>query len=233
MDYSDSQLQSLIAAEYALGSLRGPAAKRFQRLLETEPGLRLALNYWQRRLNPLVEMVEPVTPPERVWNGIHRRLFGADTSVVLSNIWNNLNFWRSFALASVMLIIGFGLGAFQAIFERPARDSDRYISVLQDQNEQPMLVARIVDKGKTLELEMLAEKKMPEHRVMQVWCVPHSGGKPISIGFIGNRTSHLEMTADEMQMLHKSKEIAISIEPVGGSRMEGPSGPVMYRGNII
>jgi anti-sigma-K factor RskA len=233
MKYSDPQLQSLLAGEYVLGSLRGPAAKRFEQLLESEPGLREALVYWQNRLNPLAETMPPVTPPKRVWKTIQNRIHTNQHSVTRTSFWNNLGFWRGFALASFTLIVGYSLGNMQAHFYQSNFDSNEYLAVLQDQHENPMLVATVVEKGKALQLDMLADDNTGPEQVMQVWCMPKDGSKPVSIGIIDAKTKRFDMNIKEMQMLHEADEIAISIEPLGGSPMDEPTGEVMYRGTII
>jgi anti-sigma-K factor RskA len=233
MNYSDPQLQSLLAAEFVLGSLHGRAAARFSRLLASEPGLREAVDYWQQRLNPLAEVLTPVTPPKHIWKNIQRAIQADRRPFTFISIWDNLNFWRGFALASMMLVIGFGLGAIQAIFERPVADTSKYIAILNDQRAQPMLVASIIGDSRVLQIDMLVDEQTTSDQVMQVWCVPKGGGKPMSIGLIASKTSRFEMTVDEMQMLHEAEEIVVSMEPPGGSPMDKPTGPVMYRGNVI
>ena len=42
MDYSRPELADKLAAEYALGTLRGPARRRFENLLPAHPSLRRA-----------------------------------------------------------------------------------------------------------------------------------------------------------------------------------------------
>ena len=39
MNYTDPELRERLAADYALGTLRDPARKRFERLLADDPGL--------------------------------------------------------------------------------------------------------------------------------------------------------------------------------------------------
>jgi anti-sigma-K factor RskA len=76
MDYSRRDLADRLAAEYVLGTLRGPARRRFENLLSAHPALRDAVAQWQQRLSPLSVTVEEVTPSARVWRNIEQRLFG-------------------------------------------------------------------------------------------------------------------------------------------------------------
>ena len=87
MDYARAELADRLAAEYVLGTLRGPARRRFQTLLAAHPALRSAVQRWEDRLAPLAASVAPVAPPERVWTGIEARLFGQAPS---GRGWNAL-----------------------------------------------------------------------------------------------------------------------------------------------
>jgi anti-sigma-K factor RskA len=77
MDYSRPALADRLAAEYVLGTLRGPARRRLRSLLPAHPTLRRAVTRWRLRLMPLSISVPAVEPGPAVWAGIERRVFGA------------------------------------------------------------------------------------------------------------------------------------------------------------
>ena len=70
MDYGRPELADRLAAEYVLGTLRGPARRRFQTLLGAHPALRNATRRWEEQLAPLAGSVAPVAPRDKVWAGI-------------------------------------------------------------------------------------------------------------------------------------------------------------------
>ena len=100
MNYSKPKLQSLLAAEYVLGSLHGAARRRFEGLLAGEPRLRREVEYWQRRLTPLAETLQPIRPRRQVWKNIQNRIHGDISQSWSGLIWNSLAFWRSLAVGS-------------------------------------------------------------------------------------------------------------------------------------
>ena len=53
MDYSRPELADRLASGYVLGTLRGPARRRFEALLPAHAMLRGAVRDWQDRLMPL------------------------------------------------------------------------------------------------------------------------------------------------------------------------------------
>ncbi|MBV1795547.1 anti-sigma factor, partial [Escherichia coli] len=60
----------MLAAEYALGTLRGGARLQFQKRLAAEPGLTARVAYWQETFSTLDSHLAPVNPPETVWKRI-------------------------------------------------------------------------------------------------------------------------------------------------------------------
>ncbi|MBL8251709.1 MAG: hypothetical protein JNK31_08585 [Candidatus Competibacter sp.] len=99
MNYSHSPWRDRLAAEYVLGTLRGPARRRFERLLVAHPLLRRAVADWERQINRLAANSPPEAPPPEVWNAIQRRLFAGQPSRFW---WDSLAVWRGVAAAGVL-----------------------------------------------------------------------------------------------------------------------------------
>jgi anti-sigma-K factor RskA len=110
-----------LAAEYALGVLRGGARRRLEQLADAEPTVRAAIDAWQTRINALAELGPAVEPPATAWEALERRLglspAGAahapgrlDTSVHVdaatparrkaSRWFESLGFWRSWSIGA-------------------------------------------------------------------------------------------------------------------------------------
>ena len=103
MNFRDKpELQERLAAEYALGTLRGAARRRLQRWMRGDAALALVVARWEARLAPLAEAVAPVTPPARLWREINAQLDapGERLRAAPGGLWNNVAFWRSFGLAA-------------------------------------------------------------------------------------------------------------------------------------
>jgi anti-sigma-K factor RskA len=102
---NNAVLRERLAAEYTLGTLRGPARRRFETWLREDAELRVLVATWQGRLAGLAEMGKPVTPPARVWTGIERRLQPSSPSSPAAPWWQ---FWR---LGAARPWAGMALGA--------------------------------------------------------------------------------------------------------------------------
>lgn len=97
MNYAHPELRDRLAAEYALGTLRGLARRRFERLLPGNAGLRDLVKDWELRVNLLAESAPVVEPPPHVWEQIAQRIGPVPAPVPeswLDRLWNSLDFWR-------------------------------------------------------------------------------------------------------------------------------------------
>jgi anti-sigma-K factor RskA len=77
-----------LAAEYVLGTLGAEERAQAQSLIETDAAFAAEVKYWERRLGELHIMVEPVEPPNEVWQGIARRIEGVNpgSDIVLPRV---------------------------------------------------------------------------------------------------------------------------------------------------
>ena len=64
------ELLDKLAANYALGTLRGPARRRFEAMARDSVVARVAILTWQERLAGLTEIASEVAPPPYVWTRI-------------------------------------------------------------------------------------------------------------------------------------------------------------------
>jgi anti-sigma-K factor RskA len=103
MNYAHPELRDRLAAEYALGTLRGRARRRFERLLSGDAGLRDLVQGWEMRVNLLAESSPAVPPPPRVWDNIAQRIAAAPAAAparpgLIERLWESLGFWRGAGL---------------------------------------------------------------------------------------------------------------------------------------
>jgi anti-sigma-K factor RskA len=215
-----------LAAEFALGTLRGRARARFEAIARNDPAVEAIRRRWEAELAPLAERVTPVEPPARVWKAIEERI-GASAS---RSAWSSVGFWRSFGLmaggvASVLLaaflyvsVVPRNEPAFVAVLVSPTNEARMTLTMQPDalriHNVRPWKT--VSDSGRSLEL----------------WAVSPEG-PPRSLGLVANESGDfvLRIRADDPRV-QGLKSIVLSSEPQGGSPTRAPTGPVLCAGAV-
>lgn len=235
MDYARPDRADRLAAEYVLGTLRGPARRRFEALLVAHPALREAVQAWERRLSPLQEGVVPVEPPERVWTGIEQRLFDGLSEAsaparpaVRSGWWQRLGLWQGVtALASAAVVVMAVLLVRPPVAQPP-------IVVLLNANPEvaaaagARFVASVSADGRALVLRPLGPVAVGADRALELWAVPATGA-PRSLGLVDAAGDTRLLRG---RLLQDTAAFAVSVEPTGGSPTGAPTGPIVSLGRL-
>jgi len=223
------ELQERLAAEYALGTLRGAARARFKRWMREDGAIARAVAEWESRLAPMASSVAERRPPARLWSEIEARL-GPAAPARRGFLWRGLGLVAGGAAAAVAVMTVFPL------LQRPAAG---YVALLSDpRTQKPVLM--VTARRNTTEMRILTLD--PAIQVadasLELWALP-KGGKPRSLGLISdsdrpgaNRTV-LRMAAVADQTLSDVPMLAVSLEPRGGSPVGAPTGPVLYSGPCV
>jgi anti-sigma-K factor RskA len=227
------ELRERLAAEYALGTLRGPARARLRRWMREDAALARAVAEWEARLSPLAEAVRPVRAPARVWSEIEMRLGARPAS---AGWWDSVAFWRPFgllasgAMAALLAVVTL-LPAVKPPPVEPAPAA--YIAVLSDpKTQRPVLVATAARHDARLSVRTLDPTILVSGRSLELWAVPRQGG-PKSLGLLDAEHATLKLVGDADRVLGEVPLLAVSLEPRGGSPTGAPTGPVLYSGPCV
>jgi anti-sigma-K factor RskA len=235
----DDSLRDLLAGEYVLGTLRGAARRRFERVLQHDPHLREAVAAWERRLGAVVGLeIEPgseADPPPAVWGAIERRIGGAAPArerrgqTGFAALWENLAFWRGLGLAAAaLLLLVSGL-----FFTLPGEVAGpERVAVVLDQSARPLWVISAKAQG-LLEVTTINSPGMGPDRVCELWVIA-GDAPPLSVGILpeGGRAV-LRWPAANSTPAPAEARLAVSIEPAGGSPAGRPTGPVIFEGDLL
>ena len=74
MNSKDTDLRDCLASEYVLGTLSGPARRRFERDLERDAGLRALVVAWEERLGAIAAALPEQQPPADLKAKLNRQL---------------------------------------------------------------------------------------------------------------------------------------------------------------
>jgi anti-sigma-K factor RskA len=221
-------LREMLAAEYALGTLRGGARRRFERWMRDDPDLAALSQAWSQRLTPLCDAVAQRNPPARVWRAIEARLPGHPTvggATGAAGWWDRLALWRGVAAAfAVIAVVAIAL----AVRPPPSRET-QFVQV----ETLPGAVATVTDpKSGALVAVVLAShagdelivKVAPGVRVgpgqaLQLWTAPKQGERMVSMGMLPTVAAGepVRLTSVDQAKVADAKAFGLSLEPVGGS----------------
>ena len=227
------ELRERLAAEYALGTLRGRARARLRRWMREDAALARAVAEWETRLSPLAEAVQPVRAPARVWSEIETRLGARPAS---AGWWDRVAFWRPFgilasgAMAALLAVVALlPAGRPPPVEPTPAS----YIAVLSDpRTQRPVLVATAARRDARLSVRALDPAILVAGRSLELWAVPKKGG-PKSLGLLEAEHATLKLAGEADRVLGDVPLLAVSLEPRGGSPTGAPTGPVLYSGPCV
>jgi anti-sigma-K factor RskA len=245
-----------LAAEYALGTLRGPARRRLDALAASSDAVHQAVQGWQRRIDAMAELGQAVEPPGSVWLAIESRLGLASLTRAAPPAasatpprparpspparepvrwWDTLGVWRGIAGAALAVAIVSIVVALRTIAPgvpagAPGESRIAYLSVLHDDQSRSVMLVTWDDAHSTVTLRRLSELDVPSDRDLQLWGIP-SGGAPVSLGVLPKKGAAVFKVTRRPQ---NYGVLAISVEPSGGSpNPNGPTGPVRWTGKLV
>lgn len=209
-------------------------------------------NVW-RRIQISLDAQKQVTPasPPPVGAGL------------LEKLQKSLALWRGGALAGALgtvaaVVIGLSqvdqwrsnAGAFEARISQlkgqvtqltaqlELTPSIAYVAVMTDSNASATVLATYDAKSNKITLKRLTEFAEASDKSLQLWALPaapklgEAAAGPKSLGVLGSEAV-LRLAADGAQV-KEIPALAISLEPKGGvSGASGPSGPVLFTGQLI
>jgi anti-sigma-K factor RskA len=249
MRYQSEELRQQLAAEYALGTLRGRARVRFEKLLRGDAGLASEVTFWHERLSEFATRLKPVAPREVVWTALERTInSAASTSRTVTPLRPvaapagsfSQRFWRNWALAASLAAVALSAGLVRqwekhgeliAALDAAQRKPMPYVAVFQASGGDAQWAITLHPDQKMMRV-VLSGSSMPADvtvRSLELWMLD-SKGQPHSLGLLPVTGKHSHdmplpgMPADEMGT---TLTLAVSEEPRGGSPTGLPTGKVL------
>lgn len=242
MNYTDPLLLDALAREYVLGTLRGPARRRFEGLLAAQLGARRAVRDWEGWLAPLAAGLPPVEPPARVWTRLATEL-----GISARDRGREARTWQ--AIAAGLATVAVALGIFSAtrppqiqvkeveVLRETVRETARepaYVVVVADKAQKPVwLVSTFPELGE-LRVRTIQVAPVAPAESYELWMLPDDGTAPVSLGLLPEGgDKRLQLDPRRLAILAGSSTLAVSREPAGGSPTGAPTGPVLYTAPVI
>jgi anti-sigma-K factor RskA len=219
MKSANRELLDRLAAEYVLGTLRSRARRRFERWL-LSPQVGAIVKAWEDRLAGLEPQLAPVAPPATVWHGIEDKLELRKMQRRPAARW----------LAIAASLAFFVMAGILLTYRQPpdvpqlARTQESLL-----QADPQTIYWRVEVLGDHQELRLHAQNvyDLPAGKAHELWALPE-GGAPVSLGLLPKTGEQRRvLTPAQQTALAGAKQIAVSLEPEGGSPTGAPTGPVL------
>jgi anti-sigma-K factor RskA len=225
MNYENPALIDRLAAEHVLGTLRGPARRRFERLCETNTAAARATRRWEDDLSGLDRWVRPVQPSERVWAGISARLFQNDERAQQRS--RQRRRW-TYAAAAGVVAIGLLIG----VLVRETPVALQPVAALGADAAHPVWKIERRPDLAALTIRAVGTVEPRVGKSYELWALPR-GGNPVSLGLLpADGTITRPLNDRQRGALLAADKVAVSVEPERGSPTGSPTGPVILVATI-
>lgn len=216
-----------LAAEYVLGVLPHAEREAFTVRLEHDEALQQEVRFWSNQLLPLVDEIEPVNPPARIFRNIEGRLFPARAEHQKDRA--RLSLWRGLAIISLagLLLIAAYLVTFR---EAPSSVTPSYVAELEGETRAVRLIALFDPATGALRINRTEGTPGPG-RAFELWLIEGSDN-PVSLGVLPEMQTGVLTVPAALRGRFDGAVLAISDEPAGGSPTGQPTGDVLATGEV-
>lgn len=237
MNYLLPERLERLAREYALGTLAGPARRRFERVLREAPAAARAVGAWQERLNGLANAVPPMHPSDSVWRRLEERLFAPAQRRPLQWLWSALSA-RALAgalvgafLCALLLRLQPGLIGLEPQSEVLPQS---YVGLLLDTAGKPTVLASSKRHGRLMTVKLLQPVVIPAGSVAQLWALPADGSAAFPVGVVpGSGTASVALADTSEKLFFNVSRLAVSFEAAPARAGDKPSGDFVLSGHCV
>jgi anti-sigma-K factor RskA len=220
MNYEQAELLDRLAAEYTLGTLRGSARRRFERLCVESGAARSAVYRWEDQWSVLSRTLPPVQPSPQVWAAVSRRLYGDAAALPRAS---RLRTWQ-LALAAGLVAVAIIAGLIMRQLAPPPLQT---LVVLGTDTTHPVWRLERRLPLTALTIEVIGAVPPATGKSYELWALPRRGA-PVSLGLLpGGGRAERTLTEPQRLALLSADKVAVSVEPLGGSPTGSPTGPIV------
>lgn len=232
--YNNPELQNLLAANYVIGTLRGPARKRMETLMRDDIELRKQVIQWEEKLQPIHHTTPVVKPKKSTWKKISSSI-GGITDPLMQQVMRRLRFYKYLAASAVASALVMGVmtwSTLNTVVPAPIN----YVAVMKDTQDVPSMVVTISknEQGRLLALDMLKKPALEENQSLQLWAISQEDGSITSLGVIQReKRINKSLSKPEWGLIKNAEFLIVSVENQGGSDSGAPSNDIITKGLCV
>jgi anti-sigma-K factor RskA len=231
MRQPDRELTERLAAEYVLGTLRGRARDRFERWMKERPDLRATVRRWEDRLLGLTADTARIAPPPSAWTRIEVRLgLRLRASAPAARPARRT---RGLAAAAALAAVAVALTVTR-LAQPPAPQWQSTVLLVARGSTSTAWRVEVSVAGDRLRLQAERPLALTPDRAYELWALPASGSAPVSLGLLPRTGEALRrLTLPQRLALAGAGQLAVSLEPAGGSPTGAPTGDVVIVAPVV
>ncbi len=231
-----------LAAELVLGLLEGADLATALRLRLSDPDFRQAVDAWEKRLAPLLDVIPPQAAPDHVWQSINARLDirsgePAGENIAMISFRSRLNRWRAAALTAGAIAASLALAllvrpAPVVVPESPVQQLASAQIIAQLSGEQPGLSVATRFDPDTGDMNVSTAGLDSEKGAPVLWVVP-ADGTPRALGILPtNRAGSINIDPTIRSFVEAGALLALTMEDPAGAPFEAPTTPILATATI-
>lgn len=236
MNYSHRELLAPLAERYVLGTMTRRARRRFGQLLDSDNTVAGMVMELEERLSPLAWSLSPVNPSQLVWARIARRMSLGRPSAAQPG---KLIHWPALAAAMSAAFVAVSIGWWQSEMQEPEVVVETVVEtvtepllpavgVVAGDDGKALWVARVFPDINRLDVSVDNLPEQKDENDYELWIL-RDDGVPVSLGLLPQSGARsLTLSATAVDALGRGSTLAVSLEPVGGSPQDVPTGPVLF-----
>lgn len=247
--YSSPELVDHLASNYVMGLLSPLVKKRVETLRRDFDYRQIdqRINFWEQRLSPLNDETPDLAPLPQTWKNIqaivnHGQVSTQDARQARVQTTNE-SWWQTYSFGKwsgafsfiICVVIGFALLKPTDVQNNTGFGALSYLAVLEDDNQNPQVVATTYGESKQLVLDILSLPAIDPEETFELWVTSKTDNQTRSLGEIpiGQTSFDRLLTEAEWRLIVDSSYLVISIEDEGGSAIGEPSESIISKGLCI
>jgi anti-sigma-K factor RskA len=237
MNYMKPEMLDGLSERFVLGTMGRRARRRFGRLVDEEAVAAASVYRLEAMLLPAAWSLEPVQPSALVWRRIVRAAGFGRTSRGPRVADTRRAPWGAVASGLAIAVLVTTLGWWQESQQPPEVVTrtvvetvplEPAVGVISDEEGQALWTARLYPDLARIDVAVQQRPADAPDRDYQLW-VLREDGVPVSLGLLPKTGERMLSLGDRaLDGLERGDTLAVSLEPLGGSPEDVPTGPVVY-----